>query len=185
MIILDKDMIDYTNGSMSLIEDALKWLLININADIETRKEDLRKKRPGALTTTTEPRLIWSQMIRRPGDTTETDEFNTILEDTIAGDECSHILKVHLNAGTSNFYRMNQISHDGKVCYWRLIDETMKEFDTGEVELILHKQALKQQEQFLDQHKIDDNQNRIRNRNHISRQDRGHSHKHQDGRYQD
>ena len=167
IIILDKDILDYTKSDMSLVEDALKWLLININMDIETRKEDLRKNRPGALSSTTEPRLIWLQMVRRPGDPTDIDQFNSILEDTIVGDECSHIMKIHLNTDTSNFDRMDQITHDGKVQYWRLIDDTMKEFDTGKVELVPHKQALKQQEQFLNQYRPAENQNRNRNQHKV------------------
>ena len=55
LIILDKDLIqnaELTDFEFTrTLEDTLKWILININCMIETRKEDLDKKRPGALST--------------------------------------------------------------------------------------------------------------------------------------
>ena len=62
IIILNKDLL--INAEVSefevakTIEDCLKWLLININLMLETHKEDLMKKHPGAVPTATEPRLI-------------------------------------------------------------------------------------------------------------------------------
>lgn len=51
IIVLDKDLmvnaeVDEEGPITSTIEDCLKWLLININCMIETRKEDLASKRP-------------------------------------------------------------------------------------------------------------------------------------------
>ena len=69
IILLDKDIIvyiDHFDFSISkTIEDVLKWLLININQAIETRKQDLLGKRPGAISSLSEPRLIWVQMVKR------------------------------------------------------------------------------------------------------------------------
>ena len=70
IITLDKDLIQsadlFDYGVSRIIEDTLKWLLININMVIEMRKEDLAGKHAGAVSTTSEPRLVWVGMIRHP-----------------------------------------------------------------------------------------------------------------------
>ena len=85
-----------------ITEDTLKWILININCMIETRKEDLDKKKPGALSTMSEPRLIGVQMVRRLKFAQTrifsiANKFKHILEEVIAGDQGSYILKLHLD----------------------------------------------------------------------------------------
>ena len=64
-----------------------------------------------------------------------TRKFNSILEDTIAGDKCSHILKVHLNTNELNFDRHGMITTSGLYTYWKIINETMSDFDSGHTEL--------------------------------------------------
>ena len=102
LIVLDKDLVQnigtYDFGVSRIIEDMVKWLLININLVIEVRKEDVIKKRARALSSSLEPHLIWVQMVKRPviqGNPTYAlvRKFNTILEETIAGDRRSYILK--------------------------------------------------------------------------------------------
>ena len=139
LIFLDKDLIQnlgiFDFGVSRAIEDMLKWLLVNINNIIEVRKSDLAKKRPGALSTSSEPRLVWIQMIKRPEASLNKEiyslscKFNTILEDVISGDKRSHILKVHIETNETNFDRFGMITPSGLRTYWKTIDTTMKEFD--------------------------------------------------------
>ena len=115
LMILDKDLVVnlgmYDYGISRAIEDMLKWLIINLNNMVEVRKQDLQKKRSGALSTSSEPRFIWIQMIQRPEHTLNkykfslTRKFNDILDDVISGDKRTHILKVHLETNESNFDR--------------------------------------------------------------------------------
>ena len=144
IIVLDKDLmvnaeVDEEGPFTSSIEDCLKWLLININCMIETRKEDLAGKRPGLIISVAEPRLVWVQMIRRPelhnAIFSLADKFNRILEDVIAGDKRSHILKLHIEADTTNFDRWGNLTTIEKGKYWKLIDATMKDFDQDATEL--------------------------------------------------
>ena len=62
LIILDKDLVASTElydfGISRALEDTIKWLLINVNNAIEIRKQALIKKHPGAVSTSSEPRLI-------------------------------------------------------------------------------------------------------------------------------
>ena len=80
-------------------------------------------------------------MIRRPDTSMNkeiyaiTQKFNTILEDIISGDKRSHILKVNLDTTESNFDRFGSITPVGLYTYWKIIDNTMKDFDNGLTEL--------------------------------------------------
>ena len=62
-------------------------------------------------------------------------KFNTILEETIAGDCRSHILKPHVVLDDNNFDRNGNLSPEGLVTYWNIIDATMKDFNSGETKL--------------------------------------------------
>ena len=143
LIIMDKDLIEnaqvYDFGVSHTFEDLMKWLLINFNNMIEIRK-DLIKKRPSAVSSSSEPRLIWVQMIKRSESMDKhifslTWKFNTIMESVIAGDKRSHILKPFLEGTNANFDIFGNLTLAGKVAYWKMIDETMKDFDTEETEL--------------------------------------------------
>ena len=144
IIVIDSDLISslrvFDYGISRAMEDRLKWLVVNLNEMVEDRRKDLLKKRLGAVSTSTEPRFVWIQMIRRPEHSLNkkiyslTTKFNNILEETIAGDKRSHILKIHIEANESNFDRFGQITNSGLYTYWRIIDETMKDFDTGKTE---------------------------------------------------
>ena len=147
LIMLDKDLLQnlgiYDYGLSKTIEVMLKWLLININMMIEVRKQDLMKKKPGALSTSSEPRLIWVQMVKCPETTANkqifslSKKFNSILEEVISGDKRSHIMKIHIDTSenSSNFDRYGGITHTGLYSFWKIVDETMEEFDTGKTEL--------------------------------------------------
>ena len=146
IIILHKDFIKnvdiYKFEVSRAFKDLLKWLLINLKNMIEVRKADLIGNRPGSVSSTAEPRLIWVQMIKRPEIAGEgkkifalTRKFNTILEGVVAGDKRSHILKLFLEGTNANFDHRGNLTPGGKVAYWKILDDTMKDFDTGETEL--------------------------------------------------
>ena len=58
-----------------------------------------------------------------------------MLEETIAGDKRSHILKVHIEGNNHNFTAIGTLSFNGISQYWRAIDSKMREFDIGKTEL--------------------------------------------------
>ena len=138
-VLQDMEKPDY--GITEEITDALKWLIVNINKMIDDRKENLVKLRPGAVSSASEPHLIWVQMLRRPENSFNkevfslTRKFNKILEEVIEGDKRSHILKVYVESNLKNFDQYGNITPQGYYNYWKIIDDTMKEFDLGLTEL--------------------------------------------------
>ena len=113
VIIPDKDIIvnaqvfDY--GAWDTFEQAIRWLVSNIDGMIEVRKEDLKAKNPGALSPSSEPRLVWVKTLVHPeillakSTYSLVRKFNTALEDTIVDNKRSHILKVAVLPNNSNF----------------------------------------------------------------------------------
>ena len=107
LIMLDRDLITiaelFDYGVLHTIEDTLQWLLKKINQVIETRKQDLMGKRPGAVSTTSEPRLVWVSMLRRPDNLLNKQvhalawKFNEVLEQVISGNQHSHFLKMEFD----------------------------------------------------------------------------------------
>ena len=147
LIILDKDLISnaelFDFGVSHTIEDTLKWLLVNMDQTIETRKEDLAGKRAGAVSTTSEPRFVWVAMLRRPDDSMDKKvfalarKFNDILKRVITGNKRSHFLCIEIPLDNINFDHIGNLSQIGKTCFWKCLDTTMKDFDRGKTELEL------------------------------------------------
>ena len=145
MIVVDYHIVESVNvydfGASTIFTDVLKWLLININNALEYREQQLVTIRPGAVSTTSEPRLVWVTMLRCPSNTNRksvfalTRKFNQALELVIAKDKRSHILKVHVEDSENNFDTTGELTAIGQVQYWRAIDDEMKDFDHGKTEL--------------------------------------------------
>ena len=123
VIVLNKDLIQsaelFNYGVSRTIEDTLKWFLVNVNSVIETRKEDLSKKRAGAVSTTTEPRLVLVNMIKCPENSMNkkvyslATKFNRILQEVIAGNKCSHYLPIEIKQNNTNFDHIGNITQRG------------------------------------------------------------------------
>ena len=64
---LDCDIIEMAEifdcGVRRILEDCAKWLFKTINENIETRKEDLKGKKPGAIFETDEPNVLWIEAL--------------------------------------------------------------------------------------------------------------------------
>ena len=184
LVVLDKDLIAnadlYDYGVSRMLEDTLKWLLININMVVESRKEDLIGKRAGAVSTTSEPHIIWIGMLKCPDYSMNkrvyslARKFNQILQNVITGDRRSHYLPVGLETNSSYFDHIGNITQSGKIEYWRLVDSTMKEFNRGNTELQpFSSNATTKQENHHHHHQ---NQDRHRNTSHPWNRDRQHHH---------
>ena len=67
LIILDKEMLDSADhnnfGIQQILSELIEWLARNIDKTIDLRKEDVRLKRPGAINSSGEPRVIWTKMV--------------------------------------------------------------------------------------------------------------------------
>ena len=67
-------------------------------------------------------------------------KFSTILENVIAGDRRSNILKVDFEGTNQNFYKFDNLTSLGKIQFWRCIDAEMADFDHERTDLKLSHQ---------------------------------------------
>ena len=63
-------------------------------------------------------------------------KFNTVLEDVVADDRHSHVMKVEVQQTGTNFDRCGNLTPMGKIEFWKHFDEQIKEFDRGKLELL-------------------------------------------------
>ena len=153
LIIPDKDLIegvlsqfcDY--GFKKVFRASIKWLMNDINKTLSIRKEALRSKRGGALSTSAEPRLIWISIIKRPINIHDdvkavyklVRKANEVLEDVVRKfDKYSHFIQIDTLNEHKFFDSMGKLTATGKSTFWREIDGKMRKFDRGENELNIH-----------------------------------------------
>ena len=53
-------------GLKRMLDEFSHWLHKNINSNIETRKNDIQGKKPGAIATSAESRIVWVTALHRP-----------------------------------------------------------------------------------------------------------------------
>ena len=102
---------------------------------VETRKSDLRDKRPGTVNYS-EPKFIWVKMLHRPHRKRLLQlrkKFNEIFEETLAGHKYCYILDPDIVLKTDHFDRANCLTSEGKIAFWRFLDEQLKKFDRQEI----------------------------------------------------
>ena len=150
LVLSDKDILDglqYNKNLSSNIEYQLSWLVQNISKLITRRCDDLKDKRPGALTTSFEPMVVWVKCINRPDRATNDDQyikaanmskvFNHILEETICCENYMYILDIEsLDDTQSSYFKTNgRLADSGKEQYWKELDFKMKKFDRRQMDL--------------------------------------------------
>ena len=141
VILIDKDLIlnaqVFDFGVCDTFEHTTRWLLNNIVCVIEQRKIDLHNKRPGSVVAGSEPRFIWVKAVVRPeimlGKSTYSlvGKFNMTLEDIVASNRHSHILKIDVQKDNTHFDRSRNLTPLGIINFWRDLDAQIKDFDRG------------------------------------------------------
>ena len=148
MIILDKEILetaDHNNfGVHRIVEDLIDWIARNIDKTIDLRKEDIRIKRPGAIASSGEPRLIWTKMVIRPRIDDPTRGFlfaqckklNEIIDNIIPKYKHSHIMELNVPADDHRLFdRWGNLSAIGMEKYWSSLILQIKQFDRCETDL--------------------------------------------------
>ena len=115
----------------------MEWIVDNVSPIVETRKTDLQIKRAGAVAYS-EPRIIWIKMLHRPEKEKLMQlrkKFNEILEETLASHRYTYIMDLDSCLTKSHFDHSNRLNADGKIAFWRHIDDQLKKFDRQEISL--------------------------------------------------
>ena len=145
IICLDKDIIEYLKqndfGIQCLMHDAITWLARNIEIYLDLRRADIKKKNPGALWSSSEPRIVWVKMVPQPMIKNKghiyshSKKFNDILEDLVFTFKHTHILPIQFPDNKELFNRDGTLSNTGKVIFWREVNVQMRAFDGEKIDL--------------------------------------------------
>ena len=147
LMMLDKDLIenlDYFDfGVTEILDDCLYWLVKEINKIFEIRRDDLKSKKLGSLSTATEPRVIWVAMIHRPIIQDERmkeiynkrSKFNRALSAAVTRFRYHHIMYIDNVCEESHFDRIGKLTAKGKSEMWLELIHQVKLFDSETINL--------------------------------------------------
>ena len=141
IIFPDLEIIKFVNyekyGISKILAMLTEWWVSQIENAVDTKKEDMRSKRSGAVTSL-EPKLIWLKMLMRPKRFNaviddQTDKFNAILDETLYNTRKMYIGSIDLEEHC--FDQLGNLNSRGKVKYWETFDKLIKKFDKQEISL--------------------------------------------------
>ena len=150
LIIPDCDIIlgtKFDYGMSRLLEEQIDWLIRQLNKAIHRRCDDLKAKRPGAISSSFEPRVIWIKAINRPFDDDENTKkiraaigkYNNYLTRALVAEKYIYMSIMHIDSLDdlpANFFNLRgYMSDSGKTQMWREIDMKIKKFDRHEIHL--------------------------------------------------
>ena len=147
LILLDKDLIEsldyFVFGISEALDDCVSWLVKQVNKLFEIRCEDLCSKKPGALSTATERRVIWLAMLHRNlvADNrmkqiyNKKSKFNRALEEAITQHRYHHIMYLDSVVESSHYDSLGKLTARGKTEMWTEIIHQICLFDLEEINL--------------------------------------------------
>ena len=126
--------IDYFDYGIEMVCDAvIDWMVTQVERIIEAKKEQIYKIKPGAVMSS-EPKVVWVKMLQRMTTyekiLTVRSKFNQTMERIMSERRNHYILDVnHILRDPTFFTRENRLNGDGKVLYWKELDECIKMYD--------------------------------------------------------
>ena len=148
IMIPDWDIVRSTNfdyGATTMFEEMIGYLCKQINKCITRCRDDIMSKKPGALSSTFEPRVIWICMINRPiEDSKDMKElmihrgkFNRTLDNNITKERYMYIMNINaFEEDSGNLLNANfHLTKEGKQEFWSEVSQQLKRFEYNEINL--------------------------------------------------
>ena len=140
VVIPDQDIVKYVDCSGKsatiMLGAAIHWLITEMLKAVNSKKDELMRRRPGAVVLSTEPKFVWVKMINMPLVTKQMvkvrAKFNKLLENALVDKANHYIIDINqaLSANQNYFAVHRQLSGSGKVKFWRELDTQIEQFDT-------------------------------------------------------
>ena len=124
----------YKSGAKPLFDEIINWMILNAERAIQSKKDSLSHKKPGAVVSS-EPKVVWVKMIERVGGEFERAltvryRFNAAMEDQLAKRRKHYILDIgKIIANPNLFNPNNSLNGDGQHLYWSELDKIIELFD--------------------------------------------------------
>ena len=144
LVVPDYDLVKYFNhfvfGVSLIAGKCLNYVINEIDRAIESRKDALRRRKPGAVSAA-EPKVIWVKMINRYflNDSRCMEvrgKFNRCLENILANKRNHYIIDVSKHVYFSDmFYPNGDLNPKGKTEFWSQVDAQLEAFDKQKLSL--------------------------------------------------
>ena len=144
IVIPEADILKHINyfsyGISTIIGKCLNWIITEMERVVDARKDELRRKNPGAVAPN-EPKIIWVAMMNRPHISyndmmSVCTKYNKILRDLLAIERNHYFLDFsNKMQQPANFLPSNRITARGKEMFWNELDLNIERFDCYKIKL--------------------------------------------------
>ena len=140
IFIVDKDVLESLKycdyGVQRLIHGVLQWIINEAQKLLETRREDLRNRREGAVALTTPTNFIWVKMLERPGFCQSFGrnflslawKFNSTLQSFFKENEIQTSL-IDITIDKTDFTINGDLTSGGRYNFWKKFLEHFRRID--------------------------------------------------------
>ena len=139
LMIVDTDLLTHIKhvgfGESQVIGSAINWIVRNVENAIESKQDELRKRRPGSLHTG-EPKVLWVKTFTHPykmhpSMISAATKFNSILMDLVQNKHCHYTIDVseYFRPAQASFCPGGLVSHHGEEEFWSAINRCIEDFD--------------------------------------------------------
>ena len=127
------------DSKTATIRRALTWIITQIDRAVESKIENIRQRKPGAIIAG-EPKIIWIEMFNKMNGVSEILKmrgiFNELVNEIMAGKEQHYVMNVNRAMDDSNhFDQFNQINSYGITRFWQQVDYQLESFDKKRITL--------------------------------------------------
>ena len=137
VVIPDWDLVRYMQifyGIESAAQKIISWIADNMIKSVKAKEDELYRKKPGAVVYG-KPKFIWVKMINRFNG--EFDRHLTVRSKYNRGLELAMMEKrnhyiIDPNEGLNDpayFTQLNDLNGDGRIKFWKILDNNLKDFD--------------------------------------------------------
>ena len=148
IFVLDKDIIESNlrriqgYGIRSMMQASIEYLMKEANKLISRRKDDMKQRRGGSISSSAEPRIMWTTIIKRPFNTQYSmheiykivSKANTVIEEAVRKfNKYNHL--IYIETVNLHFDTMGKLSAAGRTAFWKEIVTEMEIYDRGKTNL--------------------------------------------------
>ena len=145
LIIPDADILKYIGnfefGVSIMSGSAINWIANQIDRATECRKDDLIRCKPGAVCAN-EPKFVWVKMFNRTNGSGKDEmlkvrsKYNNALEEMLINKKGHFIIDITDKMSDTAYYTVrNELNSDGRIRFWKEVDNKIKDFDHHKISL--------------------------------------------------
>ena len=111
---------------------------------ISRRKDDMKQRRGGSISSSAEPRIMWTTVVKRPFNTHYSmheiykmvGKTNTVIEGVVRKyNKYNHLIYIETVNEYLHFDTMGKLSAAGRTAFWKEIVTEMERYDRGKTNL--------------------------------------------------